>query len=544
MILVYDKDNSEEQKYRFGSLYAYDSFEPGTDEATDFEHLTFDCHYELEELGASRYRITAVVSEEWLNHPETIYPVTIDPTLTGTPSNLDDTYIRESSPNSNYYLESRLRIGNYNGTNYTSGICYSFLKFKNMPSLSNVAVTNATLNMDLLTGQSTAQQAKAWRVTSSWTSSGLKWSNRPSYTEDAAAVANPNGLVDYSFQVADIVDKWYNGGTNYGFMLGYSNQSVHDLNSLYSSDCGISTHYPTLTFDYVSAPTLSSVANGVYYIRNQNSGKYIDVSGQYASNDTNIHQWSFHSDPCQQWQITGVGGGWYTIRPQHATGMAMGVQNGSTADGADIRQYTYNGSDSQKFGFIKLSNGAYRIVTKVTNGLKGLSVNGRYTYDGANIHQYWYNSDYTNDHWFLEEAGKIDTGLKSKVNMVIIPETGLTTFTSDYRFTQVYAQIDWNTRKLGRRTYYATTKTSRRPDEINSSLYAFVHFVKSDDSTAFDVTWEDGLVYLPADVIHWEYKVSTDIITVSYPVTAKFQFTEMENSQLPYVLFTENIIVN
>lgn len=163
-------------------------------------------------------------------------------------------------------------------------------------------MTSATLKLKLLSGQSTAHPIRAWRVTSSWTSSGLKWNNRPSCTDDAAAVADPKDMIDYSFQVADIVNKWYNGGTNYGFMLGYSSQSVQDLNSLYSVDCGISTCYPTLTFDYVSTPTLSSIANGVYFIRNQNSGKYIDVQGQYTYGGANIHQWSFHGGPSQQWK--------------------------------------------------------------------------------------------------------------------------------------------------------------------------------------------------------------------------------------------------
>ena len=101
-----------------------------------------------------------------------------------------------------------------------------------------------------------------------------------------------------------------------------------------------------------------------------------------------------------------TGGRWYTLRPQHAPNMAMDVYNASTANDANIWQYTYNGSDAQKFGFVKLSNGAYRIVTKVTGGLKNLSVNSISTEAGANIAQYEYVGG-TNDHWFLERADQI-----------------------------------------------------------------------------------------------------------------------------------------
>ena len=408
MILVYDKDNSEEQKYRFGSLYAYDSFTPGTDETTDFEHLTFDCHYELEELGDSRYRITAVISEEWLNHPETIYPVTINPSMTvpNTATNIEDTYIRESAPASNYYLESRLRIGNYNGTNYTSGKCFSYVWFKQMPSLSYVYVQSATLTMYLLSGQSTAQPARAWRVTAPWESKAVTWNSHPAYT-DVTADTNPDKeLQYYQFNVTDIVNKWYNGSTNYGFLHSYVDTAAHDLNSLYSSDCGISTVYPSLSFNYVTGPTLSAITEGIYYIRNQNSGKYIDVLGQHTYGGANIHQWSFHGGPSQQWKITQKDGRWYTLEPLHAPGMAMDVDNSKMENGTNIRLCAYNNANAQQFGFVKLSNGAYRIVTKITSGQRGASVESSSTADGGNIHQ-WAYSGAANDHWFLEKADQV-----------------------------------------------------------------------------------------------------------------------------------------
>ena len=395
MILVYDKDNSEEQKYRFGSLYAYDSFTPGTDEATGFEHLTFDCHYELEELGDSRYRITVVVSEEWLNHPETIYPVTIDPPLVGGPSNLDDTYIRESAPASNYYLESRLRIGNYNGTNYNDGRCHTFMKFKNLPSLTNVTVTSATLKLKLLSGQSTAHPIRAWRVTSSWTSSGLKWNNRPSNSEDSP-IASPIGMDRYELRVDAIVNAWYNGAPNYGFLINYDNSGIKDLNSLYSSDCGISTYYPTLTFEYTTA---APIASGTYLLRNSFSGKYLDAAGGGQS-QTNVIQYNLIGGLNQQWTFTYTGGGYYKISPAYNSNLALDVTDASKENDANVWLYTSNSSNAQRWKVIKNPNGTYRLASKCSQDTRVLTVANASLNSGANVIQYEYNES-GNDEWIL-----------------------------------------------------------------------------------------------------------------------------------------------
>jgi len=419
MILVYDKDDPEQLNYRFGTLYAYDSYVGGASES-GFRHLTEECYYELTPIEGSKYRITVVVPEEWLDHPELVYPVTIDPPLTiaNTATNIDDTYVRESSPNSNYYLESRLRIGNYNGTNYTSGKCFTYLRHINMPTLpSNSVITYAKLHMSLLSGQTTAQTAAIWRVTTSWSGSTATWNNKPGSadknddTEDPTVV---NSVYDkYIFDASYIVSKWYYEGVGkYGFTLAYNNQSAQDLNSLYSSDCGLSNKLPQLVINYVE---LATIPTGVYYIRNQNSGKYMDVSGQSTTSGANVHQWSFHGGPSQQWNITTASGRWYNIRPMHATNLGLDVTGPSYANSTNIQLYTYHGGKAQRYGFVAVGNGSYRIVTYATYGARGVSVNGRYTTDGANVHQYAYNSNYTNDHWFLEQY-KIYTNNNSNIN--------------------------------------------------------------------------------------------------------------------------------
>ncbi len=398
MILVYDKDDPEQLNYRFGTLYAYDSY-TGEPSETGFRHLTEDCYYELTSLEGSKYRVTVVVPDEWLDHPELVYPVTIDPTVNNAPTNIDDTYVRESAATTNYYLESRLRIGNYNGTNYTSGKCHTFIRFITMPSLTNATVTQATLKMSLLSGQTSAQPARTWRVTSSWSGSSLTWNNRPSNSE-SSPITLPVGVSHYNFEVGAIVNSWYNGAANYGFLINYNNSTYADLNSLYSSDCGISYYLPTLTFTYVT--NYAPITNGTYFIRNQKSGHYLDAFSAGGSG-TNVGQYAFHGDTNQQWILTHKGGGYYQIVPVYNTNLSLDISNGGGANGTNVQVYNHTVYSAQRWKIIANANGTYRIASKCSNDTRVLTVANASTASGANVVQYQYNGS-GNDEWVFERA--------------------------------------------------------------------------------------------------------------------------------------------
>jgi len=48
----------------------------------DFDHHTENVYYELSSLGDSKYKVTVVVSSDYLNNSDIVYPVTIDPSVT------------------------------------------------------------------------------------------------------------------------------------------------------------------------------------------------------------------------------------------------------------------------------------------------------------------------------------------------------------------------------------------------------------------------------------------------------------------------------
>ena len=72
-------DKTNEIVTTLSPLFAYDSYK-GDD--TDFDHFTQDCEYKLVEIKPCVYEMTFVISKEFLENPQTIYPVTIDPAPT------------------------------------------------------------------------------------------------------------------------------------------------------------------------------------------------------------------------------------------------------------------------------------------------------------------------------------------------------------------------------------------------------------------------------------------------------------------------------
>lgn len=308
---------TEDTLYNFGDIYVYDSYQIPEDEEPSGTHYSEDNYYEIEEMEDSKYLLSVVVSKEFLDNPETVYPVVIDPTVScdSSAKNIDDTYTMQANPSTNYYLEGRLRVGNYNGSTFTSGRCYTYIRYFTMPSIpTGSTINNATFVVKLRAGQTTAAPCTAYRISTSWDGSALVWNNNPSRT-DATASVNHVDFATYTFDVTSIVAKWYNGtASDYGFGVAYTNESTADLNSFYSSDYGSASYSPALSITYtepvvydLSVDSVSSpINNGQYYlndsiaisavVKNNTSSSVANVPVNFAliNTDTNatVNTWS------------------------------------------------------------------------------------------------------------------------------------------------------------------------------------------------------------------------------------------------------------
>lgn len=97
---------------------------------------------------------------------------------------------------------------------------------------------------------------------------------------------------------------------------------------------------------------IKHIGDGYYTIKNYGSGKYMDVAGGTAANQTNVQQKAYDGSSAQKWQIVPVGDS-YCLIPQCATSYCLNVQNGEAAEGANLQIYTPNLRVDQKFKLIK-----------------------------------------------------------------------------------------------------------------------------------------------------------------------------------------------
>lgn len=135
--------------------------------------------------------------------------------------------------------------------------------------------------------------------------------------------------------------------------------------------------------------------NGYYVIRNLNSNKVLDVANNGKTSGTNVQQYTYNGTDAQKWIIQKTSDGYYNIISK-SSGLFLDISNGSASNGANIQVYSANGTNSQKFNFIfkgatkgekTLEEGTYRIVTAKNTNV-GFDVSSASKVDGGNL-QLW-----------------------------------------------------------------------------------------------------------------------------------------------------------
>lgn len=307
-VQIVRKDNPEEILYRLTSLYVYDSYQPeatgpeeepsrepvfvgpGTAEYAEEElpetmgpvpakHYTEDNHYEVEALGDGKYRITSVVSADFLNSPDTVYPVTIDPSLGSTDSNSQDSYVWEAEPDGKYGSLNYIRFGKDNG-----GKIYGYHRFHQLPALPDkVNITDGWLKFTFRSGQTTGADGICRIVDSKqWYESNITWNTQP--YGNWGFTSSHHNFQYYEFYMKPFLEMWVNGDyRNYGVMFTYNNM-ISDYNSVVSSE-GEAHRAPTLTYTYTTA---LEIRDGGRYVGQLGQGghhwyKFVpSVSGKYV----------------------------------------------------------------------------------------------------------------------------------------------------------------------------------------------------------------------------------------------------------------------
>lgn len=374
-------------KYVISQPYALDSYQGEPDGKA---HVAFDNKYELIQTGNSEYTVKMLIDEDFLQSSDTVYPVLIDPSIAYASSgSIEDTYVCEAN-GIKYNNDSLLRLGADSDPLYGRMSIYIknnfmwYFRYIRPENITSVRYYTERVGVSTLSGMS----ASVYDCTSVHSLSQVTYSQ----LENSTGALQSNSIVDIAhtlceFNVTSLTKQWLKnllseGGKsyNYGFIIKAA-PSTNGYMCLRAAD-DPAGNYPCFEITYNED---TSIAYGTFYIRNKQSGQYLDVYNLGTASGTSIIQFPFNGGDNQMWQITHQNNGLYTIRPKHAPSMYLQVSGGTNVDNSRVIQGSYNSQYPYYnwWRIIKNANGTYRLIPYISTILA--LDNNASSANGANI---------------------------------------------------------------------------------------------------------------------------------------------------------------
>ena len=145
---------------------------------------------------------------------------------------------------------------------------------------------------------------------------------------------------------------------------------------------------------------LQAMSTPVFKLDNVNSGLLLGVQDVSTAAGAQVQQYQDNGTNDHLWELIDSGSGFYTLRNINS-GLLLGVDGAATSDSALIKQQAPDGAPDQRWQFIDRGNGQF-LVENQHSGLV-LGVDQESHAGGANVVQFHDNG--TSDHlWQLESA--------------------------------------------------------------------------------------------------------------------------------------------
>lgn len=130
--------------------------------------------------------------------------------------------------------------------------------------------------------------------------------------------------------------------------------------------------------------TKTTSANPAYLIKAKHSGKCLDIAGWSTANGAEVLQWSCHGGNNQRFRVYDAGKGYWQIQSKHS-GKCLDVWGAATQSGAQVRQGDCHGGDNQKLNPANHGGNLYQLGFK-HSGIC-LDINGGSGDNGAKVIQ-------------------------------------------------------------------------------------------------------------------------------------------------------------
>jgi hypothetical protein len=225
----------------------------------DAEAATTDITYDISG-GEGSCELKVTLSRSFLDDPERVYPVVLDPEVMIYPPTAD-TYVCSGYPSTNYVSATVLRTGRSSG----DGIRRTFIKFTDLPVINPDDVTDAHLRIERNTSLGgVAPLINAWWSLDYFACDSMTWSSGTPHWDgtggdDFGSPESTQGVLNggqwYEMHCTTPVRYWLAGTyPNYGWMIKDQREStVGTCTAFYSSNYG-SPHRPELHIVYTQPP--------------------------------------------------------------------------------------------------------------------------------------------------------------------------------------------------------------------------------------------------------------------------------------------------
>jgi hypothetical protein len=112
-----------------------------------------------------------------------------------------------------------------------------------------------------------------------------------------------------------------------------------------------------------------SLSNGEYFIKVNQTGKYIAVAGAATNNGAGVIQWDNEYKSHFRFILKSLGNNQYTLKAVHS-GLFISTDGATPVRGAKLLQWDWLNQDNQKWLILPHQNGKGYVMRCVQNGMK------------------------------------------------------------------------------------------------------------------------------------------------------------------------------
>ena len=146
-------------------------------------------------------------------------------------------------------------------------------------------------------------------------------------------------------------------------------------------------------------PYVAAIVNGLYFIRSKASGLFLDFPDSSLRGGANLIQWGFTGSESQKFIVSNQTTG--SVIETVNSEMVLDIYGESRDDGAAVIQWAYHGGDNQLWDTKANEDGSFTLVSRHSG--KVIDVAGASGAPGARVIQ-WLGHDGDNQRWYFENA--------------------------------------------------------------------------------------------------------------------------------------------